>query len=161
MQFFIDGKVKDRMEFTDNSGQNDKRYRYIEFETDQGIIDIINSNDIDGITIGGSDADNQYSNLKAGDSVRIAFLYYGYYEPWGRPEGFYISTLKSYEPKQSTNSNNETKNDDTNYTGIVWVPKTGKRYHFIRTCSGMKNPQSMSLGSAKSAGYSPCSKCAH
>ena len=42
---------------------------------------------------------------------------------------------------------------------IVFVPRTGSKYHFSSTCSGMRNPRSMSLGEAAAKGYAPCSKC--
>ena len=41
----------------------------------------------------------------------------------------------------------------------VWVTSSGKKYHYSSTCSGMKNPSSISLSTAKSKGYTACSKC--
>ena len=41
----------------------------------------------------------------------------------------------------------------------VWIPKTGSKYHSSSTCSGMKNPQYVTISVAISSGYTPCSKC--
>lgn len=45
----------------------------------------------------------------------------------------------------------------------VYIAKssTNKIYHLSATCSGMKNPISMSLSDAVAGGYRPCEKCAH
>ena len=40
----------------------------------------------------------------------------------------------------------------------VYCSKTGKKYHFVIDCSGMKNPISMTLGEAQAEGRTPCSK---
>jgi hypothetical protein len=42
---------------------------------------------------------------------------------------------------------------------LVWIPKTGSRYHDDRTCSKMKDPSLVSLDVAVELGFSPCSKC--
>ena len=42
---------------------------------------------------------------------------------------------------------------------MVWIPKTGKKYHSKSSCSNMKNPSHVSLSTAKSRGFTPCSKC--
>lgn len=44
-------------------------------------------------------------------------------------------------------------------TVMVWVSKTGKKYHYSSTCSNMKNPSQISLSAAESRGLTPCSKC--
>ncbi len=42
---------------------------------------------------------------------------------------------------------------------LVWIPKSGSKYHSKSTCSGMKNPSQVSLDVAQSLGYTPCKKC--
>lgn len=54
------------------------------------------------------------------------------------------------EPVVSNNSGSST---------MVWIPKSGKRYHRSSSCSNMKNPSQVTLEKAQSLGYTPCSKC--
>ena len=42
---------------------------------------------------------------------------------------------------------------------MVWIPKTGSKYHSDPDCSNMKNPTQVSLSQAESQGYTPCKKC--
>ena len=42
---------------------------------------------------------------------------------------------------------------------LVWIPKSGSKYHSKSNCSRMKNPRQVSLETAVEAGYGPCSKC--
>ena len=42
---------------------------------------------------------------------------------------------------------------------MVWIPKTGKRYHSYEGCSNMKNPSLVTLSEAEELGYTKCSKC--
>lgn len=71
----------------------------------------------------------------------------------------------------NTNSNTvvttSTTNDNSNKTNVVnqsqtlWrANSTTKVYHLDKTCSGMKNPTSMTLQEAQNLGLKPCSKCA-
>ena len=50
-------------------------------------------------------------------------------------------------------------NGDDTSSGMVWVPKSGSKYHSSSTCSGMKNPSYVTLSEAISSGYTACSKC--
>ena len=54
------------------------------------------------------------------------------------------------EPVVSNNSGSST---------MVWIPKSGKKYHRSSSCSNMKNPSQVTLQKAQSLGYTPCSKC--
>ncbi len=54
------------------------------------------------------------------------------------------------EPVVSNNSGSST---------MVWIPKSGKKYHRSSSCSNMKNPSQVTLEKAQSIGYTPCSKC--
>lgn len=42
---------------------------------------------------------------------------------------------------------------------LVWIPKSGSKYHSKPNCSRMKNPRQVSLETAVEAGYGPCAKC--
>ena len=42
---------------------------------------------------------------------------------------------------------------------MVWVPRTGERYHRSRKCSGMKEPKYVTIEEAIRRGYTPCKKC--
>lgn len=42
---------------------------------------------------------------------------------------------------------------------MVWVSKSGSKYHSKSSCSNMKNPSQISLDTAKSRGLGACSKC--
>lgn len=42
---------------------------------------------------------------------------------------------------------------------MVWIPNSGKKYHSSPSCSNMKNPSQVSIDTAISRGYTPCSKC--
>ena len=42
---------------------------------------------------------------------------------------------------------------------MVWIPRTGQRYHRNKNCSGMKNPSYVTIEEAKRLGFTPCKKC--
>lgn len=42
---------------------------------------------------------------------------------------------------------------------MVWIPKTGKKYHSSSSCSNMKNPSKVTKSEAINQGYDPCKKC--
>lgn len=44
-------------------------------------------------------------------------------------------------------------------TNMVWIPRTGKKYHSKAGCSGMKNPSEVTIERAISLGYGPCKRC--
>lgn len=45
------------------------------------------------------------------------------------------------------------------YEEMVWIPRSGSRYHSNPECSGMKDPQEVPLSEAEAQGYTPCQKC--
>lgn len=49
--------------------------------------------------------------------------------------------------------------DNAGGTAMVWIPKSGKKYHRSSSCSNMKNPSQVTIEKAQSLGYTPCSKC--
>ena len=42
---------------------------------------------------------------------------------------------------------------------MVWIPRTGSKYHSNPNCSNMKNPSQVTLSQAQSMGYDACKKC--
>lgn len=42
---------------------------------------------------------------------------------------------------------------------VVWIPKTGKKFHSYAGCSNMKNPSQVTKQEAINRGYGACSKC--
>lgn len=42
---------------------------------------------------------------------------------------------------------------------MVWIPKTGDKYHSISNCSGMESPTHVPLDEAIDKGYEPCQDC--
>jgi hypothetical protein len=46
-----------------------------------------------------------------------------------------------------------------NEFAVVYLSKSGAKYHYLATCSNMKNPDEVSLDYALDIGREPCSKC--
>lgn len=42
---------------------------------------------------------------------------------------------------------------------MVWIPRSGSKYHSNAGCSNMKNPTQVSIEQAVNLGYEPCKKC--
>ncbi len=42
---------------------------------------------------------------------------------------------------------------------MVWVPKSGSKYHSSSSCSGMDGPRQIPISQAISRGYEPCKRC--
>lgn len=42
---------------------------------------------------------------------------------------------------------------------MVWIPRTGQRYHRNKKCSGMKKPTYVTIAEAIDQGFTPCKKC--
>lgn len=42
---------------------------------------------------------------------------------------------------------------------LVWVPRSGSKYHSKSNCSNMKNPRQVTLSEALSCGFTPCKRC--
>lgn len=60
--------------------------------------------------------------------------------------------------KPSVEQDNSNDDQETN-TEMVWIPKTGSKYHSNSGCSNMKNPSHVSKQVAIQRGYEPCKKC--
>ena len=46
-------------------------------------------------------------------------------------------------------------------SSVVYVSRTGNKYHYVENCSGMKNPSRMTLQEAINCGRTPCKDCVH
>lgn len=71
----------------------------------------------------------------------------------------YSETFVTYDPPSTPRPTYlpmaDLKDDD-----IVWVAKSGKRYHTTPDCSGMKAPSAVTLKAAAASGRTPCRDCA-
>ena len=47
----------------------------------------------------------------------------------------------------------------TSNSTMVWIPKSGSKYHSNSGCSNMKNPSKVTKDEAIQRGYDPCKKC--
>lgn len=65
-----------------------------------------------------------------------------------------ITTTK----KAETTTHSQTQSSSVN-TEMVWLPKSGKRYHRDSTCSGMKEATKATLQEAIDSGYTACGRC--
>lgn len=65
------------------------------------------------------------------------------------------STASSSKTSLTTQSSKSTKSS----TVMVWIPRSGKKYHKKSTCSNMNSPSQVTLSEAKQRGFTPCSKC--
>ena len=54
---------------------------------------------------------------------------------------------------------NSTQPTPTPVADMVWIPKSGSKYHSTPDCSGMKNPTQITLEQAIARGYAPCKRC--
>ncbi len=64
------------------------------------------------------------------------------------------------EPSTPSSTVQSQEADDDVYAAVmVWIPKTGSKYHRNASCSNMKNPTQVTLSQAQKQGYEPCKKC--
>lgn len=68
------------------------------------------------------------------------------------------TTTKEVDRNKDTSSTIQSHVTTTN-SNLVWIPKSGKKYHSNPKCSNMKNPSQVTKASAESNGYTPCKKC--
>ncbi len=52
-----------------------------------------------------------------------------------------------------------TEDPSDDQEGMVWIPKSGKKYHSNPKCSNMKDPSHVTIDEAKDRGFTPCKKC--
>lgn len=72
---------------------------------------------------------------------------------------YYIILPAPVQSEQQDNSNINQENDDSGSQEMVWIPKSGKKYHSDPSCSNMKNPSQVTKEEAEDRGYEPCKKC--
>lgn len=65
----------------------------------------------------------------------------------------------SSSSKPASSSKPTVTSNATTQTQMVWVSKTGKKYHSYSSCSNMKNASQVTKSEAESRGLTPCSKC--
>lgn len=66
------------------------------------------------------------------------------------------------KPSSSTTTSTTPDPEPDNNVGgsdVVWIPKSGSKYHSHSSCSNMKNPSQVSKSEAENRGYEPCKKC--
>lgn len=63
------------------------------------------------------------------------------------------------EQKEAEAKAQEEKQAQQPQEEMVWIPNSGSKYHSKSSCSGMNNPQEVTLSKAKSMGYTPCKRC--
>lgn len=60
-----------------------------------------------------------------------------------------LETTPTAEPSPELSSQEE----------MVWIPKSGTKYHSRSSCSNMKNPSKVTITQAKNRGLVPCQRC--
>lgn len=53
----------------------------------------------------------------------------------------------------------ETEPDSGDQETMVWIPKSGSKYHSDPGCSNMENPTQVTLSQAQANGYTACKRC--
>lgn len=75
----------------------------------------------------------------------------------------YATGDSSGPSKEETNppatEDNSSDNNQASSGEMVWIPKSGKKYHSHSGCSNMKNPSQVTKEEAEDRGYEPCKKC--
>ena len=71
------------------------------------------------------------------------------------------ATGDSSGPSNNSSTSNPTieKNDSVSNVNLVWIPKTGSKYHSRSSCSNMKNPDQVTQQKAIDLGFERCKKC--
>ncbi|WP_331476330.1 DNA/RNA non-specific endonuclease [Anaerostipes sp.] len=68
----------------------------------------------------------------------------------------------NYSDGSSRLSNKKTSNKTpavNKNVKYVWIPKSGTKYHYKKSCGGMRNPSKVKISVAKKKGYTACKKC--
>lgn len=73
----------------------------------------------------------------------------------GESSGPSSSTTTSTPATEQDNSNDKQAASGD----MVWIPKSGSKYHSYSGCSNMKNPRQVTKQEAENEGYEPCKKC--
>ena len=72
-----------------------------------------------------------------------------------------VKQTESQTPPQTSEPDEaESSSDQDAGSGeMVWIPKSGKKYHSDKTCSNMKNPTQVTKEEAENRGFEPCKRC--
>jgi len=93
-------------------------------------------------------------------SEKAAYMAVGWYESSAQAQAAAQPSVSAGNTSTgNTSSGNYTNSNNTHGSAVYRTP-TGKKYHFDPNCGG-KNSRQTSLSAAKSAGLTPCSKCAY
>lgn len=79
--------------------------------------------------------------------------------PVSKPEAQSEQTLVQQEKEQPPEPEPVPAEKPIQQVEMVWIPKSGKKYHNHADCSNMKGPSQVTLTQAECAGYTPCKKC--
>ena len=93
-----------------------------------------------------SSDNKEYSTNAAEDLVEKG------YEPCGNCKPYDI-------PEPETEEDLNTSSSPGTSEPMVWISKTGSKYHSKSSCSNMKTPSEVSKSQAESKGLTACSKC--
>lgn len=77
----------------------------------------------------------------------------------GNSSGPQSSTTSKPETTKPAESVTQPPTEQPGNTDMVWIPKSGSKYHSRSSCSNMKNPTQVSRSEAIRRGYEPCKKC--
>ena len=66
---------------------------------------------------------------------------------------------ESSKPTVSNTSSITNTSSSTPKVDMVWISKTGSKYHSKSNCGNMKNPSKVTKEAAEKQGRTPCSKC--
>ena len=74
------------------------------------------------------------------------------------------STTSSKPASETTSSTSSVQQNSSTVTQtpsdeMVWIPRTGSKFHRNASCSNMKDPTQVTRQEAESRGYEPCKKC--
>lgn len=89
----------------------------------------------------------------------------GIVQPLNLPEPESVVSVSrstpSYEDSYSYDSGYSSagSGDSSGFDVMVWIPKSGSKYHSRSSCSNMSSPDYVTLGEAIARGYTPCQKC--
>ena len=126
--------------------------------------------EIETILIGGKESFDAYDTFAFDTQVIIKYHTFPK-ENKEDIENKDISTA-STDSQESVTSKVETPTTNTGVSGptepienppthdiMVWISKTGSKYHSSPSCSGMKNPTRVTKSEAGTMGYIPCKRC--
>ncbi len=77
----------------------------------------------------------------------------------GKSSGSATSTSQSAISSAAPSALSKRPSPAPEQTQMVWLPKSGTKYHYKSTCSNMKSPTEVTITEAINRGYGPCSKC--